>query len=445
MPASRCSPLLPPAGSRRGRDEAGQGSVEYTAVLAVVAVVLALAATLAGAAGAGGIANAVGRGLERALCVAGGGDCYATEARACTLRSSETSGRLGVALTFVELGGRVSLLRQQLSDGTVDVTLVEGADGAPTAAVGARGGIRTGAGGVGAGAISSAELLVRLGRRRVWHVAGAAAADRLVRAIGRDVAFRLAVHAAGGLGAPVRALARLAGVDLPRLPAADEAGFSGGVRGAAAAEVAGASVTAAAEVSLGGSRERATGRTSVVLALDGQASGALGRAAGGATLSGSAGASATVTFDRSGTPLDLAVSVAGSPRPGLGGGLGGPAGHKAGGGADDRVERTTHLDLTRSDNRVVYDGVMRSLSDPRRLPGALAALAGRLGVAGRQDLVRYRTSAATYGAAAEGALGARAGGQVELSRTAMTLQDAWTRPAGGVWEPRTDCLGARGA
>lgn len=387
----------------------------------------------------GAIANAVSRGFERALCVVGGGDCYATELQACTLSAAETSGRVGIKLTLVRLGASLSLLRQEMSDGTVDVTFIDGGDAAPTAALGAKVGIRMGASGVSTGAITSAELIARLGRRRVWHVADDAAADRLIHDLKRD----LAVRAVSVGGAATGALARLVGVHVPALPPVDEAGFTAGVSGAVAADLpGGARVAAGLDASFGGSRDRATKRTVVVLGLEGDASTVLGAAVGSAGLSAAGAASATVTFDRSGAPLDLAVSVAGSPRPSLAGGLELPAEHKGKGGGADRVERTTHLDLTVPDNRAGYDALVHVLTSPLG-PGAGSALTGlvhRLRIAGRQDVNRYVTRTLGYGAEGEVALGGRVGVGVEVDSTTQVLRDAWTRPAGGVWERRTDCV-----
>ncbi|MDQ3671516.1 MAG: hypothetical protein M3364_03630, partial [Actinomycetota bacterium] len=381
--------------------------------------------------------------MERALCRVTGGDCLATELAACTVRSAETGGKLGVKLTFIKLGGSLSLLREQLSDGTVDITLIDGADVAPTAALGASGGIRLGGDRLGGGAITKAELLVRLGRRRVWHRRDGASADRLVRDIREHVAANVGERLLPVVGSGARRLAHAVGLDGDRLPTPDVSGVSAGLEGVVEAQIAGGTgVEAALRGSLGGTRDRRTGRRTLVLSLAGDGTGMLAAATGGAGLSGSGGATLTLTYDRRGEPIELAVAVAGVGRGNLGIDLRRHEGRDGDGG---RVEIAARLDLAREANRATYDRLLAALSPAggRDLPGALAALAHQLETAARRDVVRYDSAATIYGAEAEAAVGARVGGEVEISRTTSQLRDAWTRPAGGAWEQRTDCLRSR--
>ncbi len=436
---ARPVPLPPPCPDRLrpARGQAGQASLEYASVLAVVAAVLVLGASVAGG---GVVLNGVVRGLELALCRVTGGDCVGAKLAACTVRSRETGGRLGLKLTFVKLGGSLSLLREELSDGTVDVTLIDGADAAPTAALGASGGVRLGGDRLGGGAITKAELLVRLGRRRAWHRPDAASADRLVEDIRKHVATSVG-NAIPVIGPGVRRLVRVVGGDGDRLPVPDVSGVSADLEGAVKAEVAGvAGIRLGLKGSLGGTRDRRTGRSTLVLALEGNAGATLTRAAGGGGLSGSAGPTIMVTYDRRGEPIELAVAVAGSGRgdPGLG------LPRRQADDAAGRLEVTSRLSLAREANRIVYDRLLAALTPAgaRGLPAAVTALARQVEDASRRDLVRYAMSVKSYGADAEAAAGVRLGGGIEVSRTTSELRDAWTRPAGGVWEQRTDCLSA---
>lgn len=413
--------------------QAGQAGAEYAAVLAVVAAVLVLTA---GVAGTGGIGNAVVRGMERALCRVTGGDCLATELAACTVRSAETQGKLSVKLTFVKLGGSLSLLREELSDGTVDITLIDAADAAPTAAFGAAGGVRIGGDRIGGGAIAKAELLVRLGRRRVWRRRDAASADRLVADIREHVVASVGESVVPG----IRRVARAIGVGGATLPAPDVSGVSAGLEGAVEAGLGGvAKVRAGLKASLGGSRDRRSGRRTFVIALEGDLTGSLTKAAGGAGVTGSGGPTLMLTYDRQGEPIELAVALAGAARADLGLDL--PRG-KGRGGDSGRVEITSRLDLTREANRAVYERLLDGLGPDGAgaLPGAVAALARQVQTAARRDVVRYTTSSTSYGADGEVAVVARVGGSIELAQTSSELRDAWTRPAGGAWEQRTDCL-----
>lgn len=405
-----------------------------------MAVVAAVLVAGAGVIGAAGLLNGVLRGMEQALCKVTGGDCSGTRLSACTVRSRETGGRLGIQLTFVKLGGSLSLLREELSDGTVDITLIDGSDVAPTAALGASGGVRLGGDRLGGGALAKAELLVRLGRRRVWHRRDAPAADRLVEDIREHLAAGVAEHAVPLVGRRVRDALHMVGVDGDALPPPDVAGVSAGLEGAVEAELSGvARAKAGLKASLGGTRERRTGRRTLVFALEGEAAGTLAKAAGGAGLSGMSGVTIVLTYDKRGEPIELAVVVAGTERSELG--LDMPRRKGKDGGAS-RVETTSRLDLGRSANREVYDDLLDALapSGARGLPRAVAALAGRVESAARRDVVRYALDVASYGADGEAAVGARLGGSAEVTRTTTELQDAWTRPAGGAWQQRTDCL-----
>jgi hypothetical protein len=59
---------------------------------------------------------------------------------------------------------------------------------------------------------------------------------------------------------------------------------------------------------------------------------------------------------------------------------------------------------------------------------------------GRIEVTRYGRRERRYSAGVEAALGAEAGVEVGLTRSQAELLDAWTRPPGGGWERRGDCL-----
>ncbi len=148
-----------------------------------------------------------------------------------------------------------------------------------------------------------------------------------------------------------------------------------------------------------------------------------------------------MTFDRRGEPVELAVALSGA----VGSDLGfGPPELGRVRRAGDRIEASATLDLRRAANREVYDQFVRAMAPARagrQLPAALVALAAQLRRGARLDLMRYATTSSSYGADAELSAGARFGGAVELAHQRSQLVEAWTRPAGGVWEARTDCLG----
>ncbi|MCW3012612.1 MAG: hypothetical protein JWO90_3016, partial [Solirubrobacterales bacterium] len=162
-------------------------------------------------------------------------------------------------------------------------------------------------------------------------------------------------------------------------------------------------------------------------------------AVGGGGVARGVAPTVVLTFDRDGTPLELAVALAATGQAPVAGLPPGAAAGKPG----DRVEVTARLDLRRPGNRTAYDALLTGLTPRgvRGLAGAVAVLGRQLETAARRDVVRHGVDAATYGADAQAALAARLGGSVEVSRTTSTLRDAWTRPAGGTWQRRTDCLG----
>lgn len=420
----------------RPAGEAGQASLEYAGVLAVVAAVLVLGGALAGG---GAIVNGVVRGVELALCRVGGGDCLAQELEACSVRSRETGGRVGVKATVVEVAGRFAILREQLSDGSFDVSVLDDLEAAASAGVGAEAGVQLGGKRTVVGASASVERQLRLGRRRLWHRPDGAAADRLVRALLEDAA----VGAAGGsvplVGGQVRKLARRVGLGDQSVPPPDVEAIAAGVSGAVEAGLSfGPKAEAGFSASVGGSRDRRSGRRTVLLALTGDVAGTLGGALEEEGFGRRADVGVTLTFDRAGRPLELAT-VTRDPDPGVLG-LDLPSGARQ--GTDAELEVTARLDLQRQANRAVAERVLRALSPRGRgeLRTAAGALAAQLRGEARLDVTRRREDVSTYGIDVDAGVVGRLGGGASLTRTETSLDGAWTRPAGGAWEARTDCL-----
>ena len=100
----------------------GQGTIDYVALLAVLALLLGAAAATA-AAGAPGVTNAVMSQVRRALCIVTGAACAAD--RGCRASSQAERDAKHVALTIViiRLDGDRYVLREELSDGKVRLTI----------------------------------------------------------------------------------------------------------------------------------------------------------------------------------------------------------------------------------------------------------------------------------------------------------------------------------
>jgi Flp pilus assembly pilin Flp len=419
------------------RAEDGQATLEWTALVAVVAVVLALGGALAGGPG---IVNAVGGALRRAICLVGGGDCRPPRPKACVLSASDASVRASVELTFVKLGGRFGLLRQELSDGTFRLTLVDDVEAGATAGLGAHAGAEIdGLFSARTGTMSEVELLSRLGRRRSWKASSKAEADALARRIEHSVAQRL-------IARPVLEIASgLSLVELAELPEPDESSLGGELEASGSVRLAlGGEARAGLAGTFGATRER-DGTTKVTFTLAGESSLDLQRTFFGLHAEVEGSAAVTVAFDRGGQATELEVSAVaeGDAQAALPEGV-----PRHGAGREERgsrLEAAGTLDLTASDHVQVAERLLAGLAPGRagELPGAAAELARRMSSSGTLSAELRTTSREAYGAGWRVGAGPVAGVSGEASRTRSRLARAWWRPPGGVWDRRLDCAAHR--
>lgn len=108
------------------RGERGQGTIEYLAVVLVVAAVIAAAIALASATGLG---EQVFHAFRRALCVVTGGACDNAVRLAsgpCVLSSQRRTDGDRLTVAVFHVGDRNVVLREDRSDGTTALTLVDG-------------------------------------------------------------------------------------------------------------------------------------------------------------------------------------------------------------------------------------------------------------------------------------------------------------------------------
>lgn len=411
----------------------------------MVVLLVALGLGVIGAITAGpSIANGVGETFQRALCRVTGDGCRSLVRQACTVRTAGTDISASVTFTFVRLGRTTALLRSERSDGTVDLTLLDKLDGGLVAGVGASGRLQVGGRSIGAGAVAQAAAVAQLGGGRVWRVADTGAADRLQRKLIEVLVGR------GGSSLPVigpaLAVAQSvldvgSGTDLPRPTSRIVAGRVGVA--ATLDGPLGADVELAAGLALGGSQDVAGGGGSVFLAVDGSAGAALLAGAAGLGLGGDV--RLALALDRGGRPLSL--SLAGTGRIGITGHRSSDRGGDGlrfarGSGREARGQLTATLDLTVPGHAAAAARLLRALA-----PGgsgdlvAAGRLLGRAFAAGaRVDVARYANRERRYGGTVEAGLGPRAGAGLEITRAGGELRDAWTRPPGGAWERRADCL-----
>lgn len=396
----------------------GQAAVEHVAVVGLVAVVLGGAVVAAGGSGAG-IVNAVHSGIRRAICVAGGDRCAAFhDERPCLVRRGEQRQAKALAVTFLRVGARVGVVREQWSDGRTTVTVHDDVDVGATFGVGAE--LALG-GGRKLDLSASAAGTVRSGWGRSWTFERPEDADRMVR---RLLHGRQSPDALQGVGRGVEALI---GDGLPRPDAEGiRLGQERSVR--AAARMPGVDLSAGLAGQLEGEalRDRRSGQLTVALAL---APDVLARLAG---------------------PMNLE----------LGGRLVG----------DAQVAVVLDPDLRPRELRLI--GALRTAASGRREQAELRvdltrprlgeALRGMLGAVRDGALGRAVDEAAELGrwVAAEGAIERRAyrvvergdtrGGSLSLGfklgyesadrASEWRLERASTRPPGGIWEQRIDCV-----
>jgi hypothetical protein len=423
---------------RRVREDRGQASLEYIAVVAVVALVLVVAGA---AVAAPSIVNGVGHGFQQALCSVTGEDCATVVPKPCVVRAAGTDVNASVKLTFVKLGRTTALLRAVSSDGSVTLTLMDNVDAGLTAGVGADGHLQVGGVDLSTGATAQLGAVARLGGGRTWKVADAAAADRLQRKLIEVIVGR--TGSTLPVVGPVLHLAQKlldvgSGRDLPRPVSRTLKGkvsVSATVKGPFGTEL-----QAAAGVALGATQNLVDGGGTVLLDLDGGVSAAIAGGLGGLGIGGGVGVH--VTLDRHGRPTLLALVASGRLDMAAAAKAKLPGTLSAGDTRQATAEITASLDLTVPANLAVARRLLRALSPGHHddLSPAAGALAELVAQAGRLEVTRYGRHEHKIGAGAQAGLGAEAAFDVSLTRSDAELLDAWTRPGGGLWERRADCL-----
>ena len=158
------------------RNDTGQATTEYTAVLALVAAALVGAGAVVGLDGVG---KAVASGLRTGVCIVGGDICRASDAAAaglspCTVGDRSTGGGMVVSVGWLRLGEAKGLTVAQRSDGSVIVTRTH----ERRAGCGAGIGIDASPVGIDIGAEVSGDLTMTSGE--AWEFPDAAAAARFI-------------------------------------------------------------------------------------------------------------------------------------------------------------------------------------------------------------------------------------------------------------------------
>jgi hypothetical protein len=402
---------------------AGQGTVEYVAILAVVALVLT-AAIAASAAFAPGVANAVMGHVRHALCVVTGRACapVAAALRPCVVRTAREGRSETVSVGVVQLGAGRVVLRERLSDGTLRLTVLHRGRAGLSAGWGASSRVRVGGVGLDVGAHAQATVAGLVGAGQVFHVRTAAEADRILdrlRATGSPTVDAVRRIIGGGDG-----------------PAADARLLEGGLGARLDLELSGGEVSAGVggggENVLGRRIDRQTGATTWYLRLGRSVPAFADALLGGASGELDGDALLEVTQDRAGRPTEVAALVGGLAE-GAASMQAGPSGTVGG----SRWEAEARVSLEDPD---VLAALRRWRSSPLS-DDAVVGLGRALRDRANVDVRRYTREASSDADGASAGAGVRLA--VELGRDAEStrLVSAVTRPPGGLWERRLDCVG----
>jgi hypothetical protein len=396
----------------------GQAGVEHVAVVALVAVALGGAVAAAGGLGTG-VANAVHSGVRRAICVAGGDRCAAFHGeRPCVVGRDERRQAKALTVAFVRIGARVGVVREQWSDGRTVVTVHDDVDAGATLGIGAE---LAFAGGLAFDLSASATGTVRGGWGRSWTFERPEDADRMVRRLldGRD--------APDALQGVERGIDALIGNGLPQ---PDAEGIRLGRERSARAAVRGLGVDLDAQLfdQLEGEAlyDRRNGRLTVALALGSDVlaglTGPIGLELGGRF---AGDARVAVILDRDLRPLELRMV----------GGLRTAAGSR-------REQAELRVDLTRPQIGAALRGMLTAVRDgaPRRAADEAAALGRWAAAEGAIERRTYRVADRRDARGGTLALGAKLGYETTDAASEWRLERAATRPPGGIWEQRVDCV-----
>lgn len=405
-----------------GSSQRGQATIDYLGIVAVLAVVLALAAGVASG-GAPGVANAVLGQVRRALCVVTGGWCGAERRLPCVLESERETRHIAVTILLFRLDGDRYVLRERMSDGTVRLTLAQRGGAGAELGVEARAQVTIKGRRVGFDDSLRGGVEGVLGHGEVYLARDDDEADEILRSLRRRIPL------IGGDGPDPR-----------------ERFVEGGVRGLARLGIggtaAGASLDALSEAILGGRRDERTGNVTITLNAGSAGWGLLS-----AFLAGPAGSfdrqvAFSLTLDRDHRPIELGLTAIGS----LAAGATLPIGiarrlHARADAAQmtmrgRRWELGARLDLRDPGVAAAWAGFRHDPADP----GAIRALAAALRTRAHVDVRSYALSSESEGGAVGAGVVLRVGGELDRTIDRARLLAAASRPPGGLWEQRSDCL-----
>ena len=404
------------------RCQRGQATLDYVALIAVLAMALAAAVTASGV-GVPGVVNAVLGQLRAALCIVNGHSCRVQQ-RACVVASDRETRHFALSIAIVRVDEDHYVLRERMSDGTVRLTVAERDGAGVEVGVGARGRLRLGKRETGVDGEARGGVQGVFGFGEVHIARNDREADEILREIRRS-------HRLLGIGGP-----------RPR-----EVFVEGGVRGLGHLGIgnvaAGGSLDGVAEAVLGARRDERSG--AVTISLGG---GGAGWALVQAVIPGASGAherqaNLALTLDRDGHPIELTLNAAGTLNggtmlpPGIADALrAGAAGQANIAMRGRRWEMSARVDLRDPRVAAAWAAFRR---DPTSA-ATIRALGAQLREQAVVDVRSYAVRTESSGLSAGLALGLKLGGEFDRTIDRATLLTAATRPPGGLWEPRLDCV-----
>jgi len=398
------------------RSTSGQATIDYVALVAVLAIVFGLALGVA-ADGAAGVVNAVTGQIRHALCVVGGGPCPDPRSKPCVVASSRDLHHFSVSFLVIRLDHDRYVLREEMSDGTVRLTV------ARSGALGAEAGL-------------GATLRASVNGRRVGTQDELRGAAQGTLGIGRVYVARDGREA----GEFMRAIRDGRGPAPPR-----EVFYDGGVRGTGQAGLGSAWLEGLSGTTVGVRRDRRTGEATVTLNAGASGWGAVTTVLGGPAGTAERATTFSLTLDRHRRPTELSLSAAGlvgagvALSPALKRALRGVRPEASRGDLSGRRwELAARLDLR---DPVVRATWARFRRDPAS-GAAIRALGETIRDRAHLDVRAYRTASTASGGAAGIAAGVRAGAEYDHVVDEARLLAASSRPPAGLWERRLDCVPA---
>jgi hypothetical protein len=406
------------------RCQRGQATIDYVALVAVLAIVLAAAAAVA-TGGASGIANAVLGQVRHALCVVTGGACSAERRQPCVVASERDARHAGGTLLFVRLDGDRWVLRERLSDGSVRLTLGHRGGAGAELGIGGRAKVNFKGRRIGLDDEARVGAEAVLGYAETYVASDDAEADEILRAI----RHRIPLIGDG--------------------PDPSERVVEGGTRGLArlgiGGLVAGVSLEGNADTILAAHRDERTRAVTITLNA-----GRAGWALVSALMAGPSAAtdrqvSLGLTLDRDHRPIEVALTATGTLAAGMNLPTGVARALRVRGDGDAQLrlegrrwELQARLDLRDPVVAAAWEAFRHNPADPR----AIRALGAALRTRAHLDVRTYKVSSESDGGAVGLGLGLRLGGELDHTVDRARLLAAATRPPGGSWEQRWDCVPA---